>query len=173
MPDQIDNKYTIASSFSAITNSGPAQKRKGAKKKTKAPKRFSELVQEQVLESEASSKNSELSDKTKEADELLIKLQDEVFSKGDVLKHKVTLETIKDYKDAVSAFLAYFVSHTYDFQKTPVRRTSFRSPKSSSIRLINEKLEKLANEIFINQARQLDILEKVDEIKGLIIDLLQ
>lgn len=170
MPDQIDKNYTIASSFSGVANSTPAKKQKS---KRGSLKRFSEFVRESVYENAETEVtfNSEKNFTTD--DQVLIKLQDEVFSKGDVLKNKITIETIKDYKNAVAAFLSYFVSHTYEFKKTPERRTSFRHPKSSTIRLINEKLERLANEVFINQSKQLDVLEKVDEIKGLIIDLFQ
>lgn len=171
MPDQIDNKYRVAAEFTAISNPQPLKKRKRDKLKSSNTKKFLDLVQENLSDTKTAPVTFEadaLAD-----DETLIKLRDEVFSRGDFLKNKVTLETIKDYKQAVSNFLSYFISHTYEFKKTPERRTSFRVPKSSTIRLINEKLEKLANEVFSNQAKQLDILERVDEIKGLVIDLLQ
>ena len=90
-----------------------------------------------------------------------------------MLSKGVHLKFRKNYKKAIADFLAYFVANAYDFKKTPERMTSFRRPKSSTIRLINERLEKFAMELFCNQLKQLEILERVDEIKGLIVDLMR
>jgi hypothetical protein len=169
MPDQIDSSYKLASDFSSITNA-KANRKKPAEKKTK---KFTEFMHESIAETRPQAINFGGSEKSAQDDETLIQLQDEVFSKGDELYHKVTLETIKNYKKAIADFLAYFVANAYDFKKTPERMTSFRRPKSSTIRLINERLEKFAMELFCNQLKQLEILERVDEIKGLIVDLMR
>ncbi|MEL3908000.1 MAG: DUF327 family protein [Treponemataceae bacterium] len=173
MPDQIDSNYKVASEFSAIFNQKPSRKKNAKKTEKGSQKRFVEFMHESLVETEVQPLAFDAQEQGIEKDEILIKLQDEVFSKGDTLRKKITLETIKDYKKAVSDFLAYFVSHAYDFKQTPEVRISYRQPKSSTIRLINEKLEKFATELFTNQLKQLDILERVDEIKGLIIDLLK
>lgn len=169
MPDQIDSSYKIASDFSSITHTKTPRKKQTEKKHRK----FTAFMDESIAETVPEAMLFNASEKSAGDDEVLIRLQDEVFSKGDVLHHKVTLETIKEYKKAIADFLAYFVAHTYDFKKTPERMTSFRRPKSSTIRLINEKLEKFATELFSNQLKQLEILERVDEIKGLIVDLMR
>lgn len=173
MPDQIDSNYKVASEFSAIFNQKPGRKKRTKETEKGVQKKFDDFMHESRIETEVQSLEFNAAEQAIKNDEVLIKLQDEVFSKGDTLRKKITLETIKDYKKAVADFLAYFVSHTYDFKQTPEVRLSYRQPKSSTIRLINEKLEKFANELFTNQLKQLEILERVDEIKGLIIDLLR
>lgn len=171
MSDHIDNNYSLLSSVSGVLNTHTKKKKKQESVKKNVQK-FADVLHDTTVQN-AQEQIPTAAVEADVDDETLIKLQDAVFSTGDMLKQRTTLETIRDYKNAVSAFLAYAVSHTYEYKKTPVRRISARAPKASSIRLINQKLDQLTRDLIANQTKQLDILARIDEIKGLIINLFQ
>lgn len=176
MTDHIDSAYTLASEISSITHSRKSHQKLDKSKKSESKhisKTFNETLSEARTELETTQ-----SAESMDNDALLVQLQDAVFSAGDTLKRKTTLETIQEYKNSVAALLKYVVSHTYDFKKTPDSRYTMysrkpKSIKSSTIRIIDERLEKFTKDLISNQLSQLDILKRIDEIKGLIIDMLR
>ncbi len=107
--------------------------------------------------------------------DLLEDLLDEIHEAGEVLKESPTLENIKNYRQSVSDFMKYVVKNTLDTE-TAVS-SSFNPLKKQKryiiIKVINDNLEHLAAGILQNQMDQLKILEKIDEINGLIVNLLK
>lgn len=86
------------------------------------------------------------------------------------------MSAVLEYKGAVKNFLRYVVSHSLETEvKEGVKFTHpLKSQKRYTlIRVVDRKLEQLAAGIIQNQRRQLDILKAVDEIYGLLVDLLQ
>lgn len=107
--------------------------------------------------------------------EVLEELLDEIHESGEALKEVPTLENIKRYRQSVSDFMKYIVKNTLDTD-TAVS-SSFNPLKKQKryiiIRVIDDNLEQLAAGILQNQMDQLKILEKIDEINGLIVNLLK
>lgn len=107
--------------------------------------------------------------------DLLEDLLDEIHEAGEVLNESPTLENIKNYRQSVSDFMKYVVKNTLDTE-TAVG-SSFNPLKKQKryiiIKVINDNLENLAAGILQNQLDQLKILEKIDEINGLIVNLLK
>lgn len=102
-------------------------------------------------------------------------LLDEVHAVGERLKRTPTMTTISEYKDAIRSFVKYVVTHVLNVEDSegikslnPLRKQK----KYTLIRVIDRKLEQLAAEIFRSQRDQVEILEAVDEIHGLLVDLL-
>ncbi|PIE97955.1 MAG: hypothetical protein CR988_05560 [Treponema sp.] len=168
MPTEIDTNYIsgIANTHSMAVK----QKKRQEKKKQGKVSRFAQMVKEGILFSKES-EILETNDMTDE--ELLVHLQDMVHSTGDTLKKRVSPESILEYKTAVRNFVNYVVNNAYDFQKANTRRMSFSKPQSSPIRVIDQKLERFASQLLLNQLSQLQILERLEEIKGLLVDLLR
>ncbi len=102
-------------------------------------------------------------------------LLDEIHQSGDALKELPTLDRIKKYRQSVSNFMKYVVKNTLDTD-TAVS-SSFNPLKKQKryiiIKIVDENLDQLAAGILQNQLDQLQILEKIDEINGLIVDLLK
>ncbi|MCL2804432.1 MAG: YaaR family protein [Treponema sp.] len=114
-------------------------------------------------------------------------LMDEVRDAGDVLKNRPLPEEILRYKQAVRNFISYVVQNTYtleheisSFKKFGMgfkgqRRTpeAMQQQKNTIIVVIDKKLEDLAAMLLTSQGAQLEILSRLEEIKGLLVDLLQ
>lgn len=171
--NQIETNYGFSGGIAASLFN-PLKKSEDNKKKQKVGKsRFDKMLEketENLYEASSVANDNE----SLQQDEHVIALQDAVYSAGDALKKRVNSDTILEYKKAVKQFLAYIVANAFDFKKASSRPSfTFKGAKSSAIRLIDEKLERFATELFTNQLSQLMILERLEEIKGLIIDLLQ
>ena len=105
-------------------------------------------------------------------------LLDDVHSIGEKLIEKPFISNIKEYKEAIKRFIAYIVKNAYstDFEKVLKRDKKTNELKPDlleKIRIVDEKLEKFALEILQNQGKQLNILKKVEEIEGILVDLMR
>jgi len=142
--------------------------KKKEKKRVALPKgRFFSLVE--------SLKNSEFLgafNGEEEHGQTLVELLDEVHEVGDELKSAQTLQNIKKYKSAVKAFLTYVVDRMLEVEESQSGVNVLKRKRFTQIKVIDRKLERLAADILQNQAEQLDILGKIDEINGLLVDLL-
>ena len=70
--------------------------------------------------------------------------------------------------------MKYIVQSNYDIQKKRRRRYSIKSntDKYYLIKIIDEKLDQLASEILSIHSETLGLLAKIDEINGILVDLL-
>jgi uncharacterized protein YaaR (DUF327 family) len=103
----------------------------------------------------------------------LSRLLDEVHGTGDRLKENPTVELVQAYKKAVRDFVHYVVEKSYSLEEKTSGGSILKRKKFYRIAVIDESLEKLAAEILRNQRDKLEILRRVDEIYGMIIDLLR
>lgn len=120
-------------------------------------------------------------------DEAAIYLKDAVDLAGNDLSENLTDENINNFKNAVSQFISFIVSNNYEVSRQKKKRPQFVSPVNYfanynttprikdpkvQINIINQKLSELARETMRSQMNNLKILAQVDEIKGLIVDLM-
>jgi len=124
-------------------------------------------------------------------DDAAVYLADAVSMAGNDFSQEQTQENLERFKTSVSQFIRFVVSNNYEvnimqkkrrFGKNgqPSRLFVFsdysvppQKPKPKySIEVINKKLDALARETLSTQADNLKILAQVNEIKGLIVDLL-
>lgn len=99
-------------------------------------------------------------------------LLDLVHSSGDALKKNIGTATIQAYKAAVKRFTSYVINTVYAIEEKNSSKNLLKRKKYTQIAIIDEKLEHFAAEILSNQHDKLDILARLDEIYGLLIDLL-
>ncbi len=100
-------------------------------------------------------------------------LLDDVYEKGDALKKDSVFGPLNGYKTAVRRFLRYVIENGLEMDET----LGIRNPKTMQqkkyiiIRVVDERLESLAAHVLKNQSDQLDILRRIDEIHGMLVDL--
>ncbi|QEN06661.1 DUF327 family protein [Oceanispirochaeta crateris] len=100
-------------------------------------------------------------------------LLDDVYQLGEELKQDGTLGTLHKYRNAVKKFYKYVVTRSLEASQMEGRL----NPKTMSrkqytlISVVDEKLEKLGAAVLRNQKEQLDILKKIEEIYGILVDL--
>ncbi len=120
-------------------------------------------------------------------DEAAIYLKDAVDMAGNVLEQEINNENIQNFKKAVSQFITFVVENNFEVVSKQSRRKVIVSPVNFfstyntkghladpkvQINVINEKLDLLAQSMLDDQKNNLKILQQVDEIKGLIVDLM-
>ncbi len=104
-----------------------------------------------------------------EASELL----DGVHAFGEALKRDASTENIKNYKKAVRDFVHYVVERAYAVEEKVSGGNILKRKKFTTVAIIDEKLERLAADVLSSQRDRLDILKRLDEIHGLLVDLLR
>ena len=114
-------------------------------------------------------------------------LMDEVRSAGDSLRARPFPEGIIRYKQAVRNFMHYVVENGFTLEREmglpnflkPGYRGQRGTPdgkdrkRYTSVQIIDKKLEDLAALLLSGQKQQLDLAARLEEIQGLLVDLLQ
>ena len=99
-------------------------------------------------------------------------LLDEVYASGQELSYNPSPENVVAYKKAVARFIRQVIDGSVELSETEGRlRKDMKKPKYALLHVIDEKLEKLGAYVLQNQKDKLEILRKVDELHGLLVDL--
>lgn len=106
------------------------------------------------------------------SDEALETLLDQVHAAGQELVRNPSPENIVAYKKAVGRFIRQVVDGSVELAETEGRmRKDMKKPKYALLHVVDEKLEKLGAYVLQSQKDRLEILRKVDELHGLLVDL--
>jgi uncharacterized protein YaaR (DUF327 family) len=106
-------------------------------------------------------------------DKNLEALLDNVHTQGERLKECPTLASIREYKSSIKNFLTYVVDHMLKVEEKSSGFNILKRKRYTLIKVIDKKLEDLTLEVLRGQTEQLGILRKVEEINGLVVDLLR
>jgi uncharacterized protein len=98
-------------------------------------------------------------------------LLDEVHEAGDALKENPSVDLIQAYKKAVRDFIHHVVERSFVVEQKTSGRNILKRNAYYRISVIDKSLEQLAAEILRNQRDNLEILRRVDEINGMLVDL--
>jgi len=146
----------------------PVPDRKKTGKKDKAQVRhFSDMVESAAEGAEADAEDLDEQRRRRTVEEML----DAVFTAGDALKKSPTLESVKDYKHKVREFVRYAVEHSIAVEETTSGTNILKRKRFTLVKVIDEKLEALAVSVLGTQQEQFRILAQIDEINGLLVDL--
>lgn len=102
-------------------------------------------------------------------------LKDAMDSAGEELKSFQSAENMEKFRKKVSQFMKYIVKTNYNFVRTrPQKRLRNGRVINSlyQIEVIDKKLNQLASEMLFTHRKNLNLLARVEEIQGLILDLL-
>ncbi len=159
---------------SAYANAGASVKRDGRKVKGRSKTSSFSTVLE-GLGTESAQQDPALAglDPNASAEENLRLLLDEVHTSGEGIKARASPDAIKRYKAAVRSFLHYIVENGYTVEEHVSGANILKRKKFTLIQVVDRKLEQLAAGILAGQQSQLDILARVDEINGLLVDLMR
>jgi uncharacterized protein YaaR (DUF327 family) len=145
---------------------------------------FSTLLEQN--RGEAAGKLGELQD-LPPSQEIAEKLLDEARSAGDDLRNRPFPQEILRYKKAVRDFIHYVVENGLAMEEQigipkgqrPGYRGRRGSPDSQErtvhhvVLMVDRKLEEMAARLLSDQISQLELLSRLEEINGLLVDLLQ
>lgn len=174
-PGAVDPSSPFFSSIAgqAALAGGAARSQESKRKEKPGLRRFDSLVREKVEEGKTlgeAAVPAHLAGLPPE--KILEALLDDVHSTGDTLKGKPLPDNIIAYKNAVRAFIRYVVDRTYTVTETTSGGNILKRKKFTQVQVIDEKLEQLAAGILSNQKGQMALLERIEEINGLLVDLM-
>jgi hypothetical protein len=98
---------------------------------------------------------------------------DEIHKLGERLLKERTFTALKRYKEAVQAFLNQIVKASLDLETHTSGTNVLNRKRFSMIQVIDQKLQRLAMGMLQTQEAQLDLLRRVEEINGMLVDLTQ
>jgi uncharacterized protein len=155
-------------SLDAAFFSKRSDEKKTRKKAPVGRRQFADAVRE-AGQGEAASGDFDRSGRRRRS---LEELLDEVHSSGGELLESQSLEAIKRYRAAVRGFLDLVLARMLATEQHSSGAGVARRKRFTQLRVIDQKLERLVAELLADQHRQLDILGRVNEINGLLVDLL-
>ncbi|MDR2446196.1 MAG: YaaR family protein [Treponema sp.] len=106
-------------------------------------------------------------------EETINQLLEDIHSAGDALRKRPLPAEILKYRQAVRNFLAFIVQNTYDIEKQYTGVSLRKRKEKTLVQIVDKKLDQLATDILAGQSDQLAILERLEEITGILVDLLQ
>lgn len=108
-------------------------------------------------------------------EQAVIFLKDAVDIAGDKLKTSQGLEALEDYRKKIKQFMQYITHNNFEVISVKLRGFNRKGQPINprvQIKVINEKLDKLTSDMLYNHSDNLKLLSRVEEINGLIVDLL-
>ena len=157
--------------FSSIASQHAAKQEKDKEKKIKQ-KKFEQILDKEQHKLQSFTKLFPERFKDLSRDKIIEILLDDVHSCGDALKERQIPDTILDYKKAVRAFVSFVVDQSFEVQEKASNGNILKRKMFTQIQIIDEKLEQMATQILLNQKKQIEILAKLEEINGLLVNLL-
>lgn len=104
--------------------------------------------------------------------ERLTGLIDEITVQGKKLGEHMDLRDLKKYRGLITDFINEVVTHSHKFSRENFLDRRGRHRVYGIIKLVNEDLDELAQELLKSEKDHLRILDKTDEIRGLLLDIL-
>lgn len=101
----------------------------------------------------------------------LNKLLNQITQQGAKLSQSPTFAELKAYRELVRQFLSESVARMYVLQSQHGWDRHGRHKMYTVIKQIDDNLASLAEDVRIGQERQLAIMEKLDSIRGMLVDL--
>ncbi|MCR5256312.1 MAG: YaaR family protein [Acetatifactor sp.] len=96
----------------------------------------------------------------------------EINEAGDKLSKKKDIRDMKHYRRLVKDFLNEIVTRSHAFSRENFLDRRGRHRIYGIIRLVDENLDALAQELMKDEKDNLEILSKIGEIRGLLLDIL-
>ncbi len=140
---------------------------------------FSEDLKLQVHAQSAEGISILLADGTFDSNALQ-KMQDTIHQVGEKLLQNPRIDTAMEYKNAIQKLLQSIIPHIHAKEARTVKKgimtshgPDFTEHTFTIVNKINKKLDDILKLILGTQNDQMKLMQSLDEIKGLIVDLLQ
>ena len=104
--------------------------------------------------------------------ERLNNLMNSITVQGKRLAEHMDIKDMRHYRSLVSDFMNEVVTHSHQFARENFLDRRGRHRVYGIIRLVDKKLDDLAQELIGAEKEHINILDRVDEIKGLLLDII-
>lgn len=107
----------------------------------------------------------------KDLQDKLNNLMQDISEQGNRLSKHMDIRDMKAYRSLVKEFLNEVVTRSHQFSRENFLDRRGRHRVYGIVRLVDENLDELAKELMSDEKDHLAILSKIDEIKGLLLDI--
>lgn len=104
--------------------------------------------------------------------EKLTNLLNDISVQGKLLSEHMDIRDMKRYRGLVKDFLNEVVNRSHKFSRENFLDRRGRHRVYGMIKLVDEKMDELATALVKDEMDHLDILNRVDEIRGLLLDII-
>ena len=98
-------------------------------------------------------------------------LMDEITAQGERIAKHMDVTDMKKYRSLVKEFMNEVVNRSHKFSRENFLDRRGRHRVYGIVRLVDKNLDELAEELVKDEKDHINILNKVDEIRGLLIDI--
>jgi len=102
----------------------------------------------------------------------LEEMKKEIDEQGNRLADRVDVRELEKYRRLIREFLDEIVSNGYTFSKEDAYASRGRHRYIATVKIVDEKLDALGKEVIKEHADKIEILNKIDDIRGLLLDLM-
>ncbi len=99
-------------------------------------------------------------------------LMEEITMQGERIKKRKDIKDMRKYRTLVKDFMNEILNRSHKFSRQNFLDKKGRHRVYGIIRLVDQNLDELASELMKEESDNLNILAKIGEIRGLLIDLL-
>lgn len=99
-------------------------------------------------------------------------MMEEIVMQGDKIVKRMDVRDMRRYRTLIKDFMNEIVNRSHKFSRENFLDRRGRHRVYGIIRLVDEKLDELAQALVIEECDKIAILAKVDEIRGLLLDIL-
>jgi len=103
--------------------------------------------------------------------ERLSNLLNDITVQGKRLVEHMDIRDMRHYRSLVSDFMHEVVTRSHEFSRENFLDRRGRHRVYGIVRLVDKKLDELAQDLLQSERERINILDKVDEIKGLLLDI--
>ena len=102
----------------------------------------------------------------------LAEMKKGIDEQGALLADRVDVKEFEKYRRLIREFLDEIVSNGYTFSREDAYAARGKHRYIATVKIVDEKLDELGKEVIAEQADKLEILGKIDDIRGLLLDLM-
>ena len=99
-------------------------------------------------------------------------MMEEIVMQGDKIVKRMDVRDMRRYRTLIKDFMNEIVNRSHKFSRENFLDRRGRHRVYGIIRLVDEKLDELAQALVSEECDKIAILAKVDEIRGLLLDIL-
>lgn len=106
-----------------------------------------------------------------ELNEKLKEMIEDITVQGKKIAEHMDIRDMKVYRNMISNFFNEVVANSHKFSRENFLDKRGRHRVYGVVKLVNDKLDELAKELINAEKNQMDILDRVGEIEGLVLDI--
>jgi len=102
----------------------------------------------------------------------IAEMKNEIDEQGKRLADRVDVRELEKYRRLIREFLDEIVSNGYTFSREDAYASRGKHRYIATVQIIDENLDALGKEVMKEHADKIEILNRIDDIRGLLLDLM-